>query len=427
MKINKKSCGWRATLLAFSLVIAAPAVIADDQQRFDEAMQALEANRLRTARDRLTALLADSPNLNRARLELARANYLLYDYDAAEAEAQTVLDDPDTPPAVRTTVLAFLAQIREDKKLFANRHDWTPSIYFGLMHDTNVNFGPSRDIVDIGGVQFNVTPQTQERDDTAWVVNGGLAHTFSPGRRLVSGERGGFFAWQSQANAYYRGYFDEDDFDLGVLTLRTGPVWFVPQKWRATIAFQGDQIWLGGDALAFFSSLNPAFTWFLDANTDLTVEGTLTNREYQRGRDTGRDGWWQQARVTLGRYLNNRRVGLQAGVGYTSFNADDNRFSHDGPEVFGGVVVQAWPNGSVYARAQYRGYDFEGPEPAPFNRPRDDDEFRYSVGFQHDFKSGLLNRWSLLGDWVYTDNQDDDVPIFDYDRSQVSLGLSRTF
>lgn len=428
MKKSQKSRRLLTICACLVLPFAPQFVVADDlQDQFDDAIEALEANRLRTARDKLSALLAENPNLNRARLELARTNYLLFDYDEAEKQAQQVLDNPDTPPSVRTTVLAFLAQIREDKKQFANRHNWTPSIYLGGLHDTNVNVGPSSDIVDIGGVLFNVTPASQEQDDTAWVVNGGIVHTFNPGRRIESGERGGFFVWQTQLDGYYRDYFSEHDFDLGVLTFRTGPAWFVPQEWRASIGLQADQIWLGGDELALFATLHPAFTWFVGANTDITIEGTLTNRDYDRAIDSGRDGTYTSGRLTVGHYLDGRKIGLQAGIGYTDFSADDDRFSHDGPEAFAGIVAQAWNNGSVYARVHYRQYDFEGPEPAPFLVPRDDDEYRYTVGFQHDFKSGILNEWSLLGDWTYTDNQDDDVPIYDYNRSQISLGIARSF
>ena len=73
----------------------------------------------------------------------------------------------------------------------------------------------------------------------------------------------------------------------------------------------------------------------------------------------------------------------------------------------------------------YRGYDFEGIEPL-VNKSRDDDEWRYSVGFQHDFKAGLLADWSLVGGYVHTDNQSN-VAIYDYNRDVVNLGLSRRF
>ena len=97
------------------------------QTEFDAALQSIEADRLRTARQQLTTLLAANPSLSRARLELARVNYLSRDYAAARSDAQQVLDDPNTPPTVRATVLAFLAQIDADERRYAARHQWSPS------------------------------------------------------------------------------------------------------------------------------------------------------------------------------------------------------------------------------------------------------------------------------------------------------------
>ncbi|MFQ5635433.1 MAG: tetratricopeptide repeat protein, partial [Gammaproteobacteria bacterium] len=243
----------------------------DIQLRFDAAMHALEQDRLRTARRSLSELLADYPNLQRARLELARAYYLSYDFAEAQRLAEQVLEDPNTPASVQTTVLAFLAQIREDRKRLGDRHTWGPSIYVGTMYDSNVNFGPSRDIIDIGGVPFVVTPDSREVSDWAWVVNPAITHTYSPGKPFSIGENSGFFAWQSLVSFYYRGYFDEDDFDFGVLSLRTGPTWLVPEHWRASIGIQGDQIWLGRDDLAQFVSLNPNIVWYVGDDTELVL------------------------------------------------------------------------------------------------------------------------------------------------------------
>jgi thioredoxin-like negative regulator of GroEL len=75
-------------MLSFSPVVAS----ADDvQNRFDAAMAALEAEEIYTARRLLRELLSDYPTLYRARLELARADYLARDFDAAEAEVLRVL------------------------------------------------------------------------------------------------------------------------------------------------------------------------------------------------------------------------------------------------------------------------------------------------------------------------------------------------
>lgn len=395
------------------------------QSEFDAAMQAVEANRLRTARQQLTALLAANPSLSRARLELARVYYLSQDYGAARLEAQRVLDDPNTPPTVQATVLAFLAQIDADEARYAARHQWTPSFYAGLMYDSNINYGLAQDIVDIGGLPFIVSPDSKEKSGGAAVLNTGIAHTFNPNRRFEAGEDTGSFVWQSEANAYYRAYFDESDFNLGVLTLRTGPAWIVPGRWRAYVGLQADEIFLGGDALALFTSLNPGAIWQVGENWEVALDGIITQRDYHDGDESGRDGWYEAGNLAVGRYFSQRSVLVQAGVSYANFDADDEPFSYQGPEVFVGFNAAAWTNGAVFARISYRWYDFSGEEPG-FDTPRDDTELRTLLGFQHDFREGWLDRWSLIGSWSYTDNQSN-VAIYEYDRNQVSLGLSRRF
>ncbi len=395
------------------------------QQDFDAAMAAIEQERLRTARDRLTRLLAANPSLSRARLELARVHYLSGDYADARREAQRVLDDPDTPPAVRTTVLAFLAQIDADERRYAPRHLWSPFVYGGVMYDSNVNIGPARDVIDIGGLDFIVTPDSQETSDWAGVLNVGIAHTYNPGWRFDWDETQGTVVWQSELDAYYRGYFDETDFNLGVLTARTGPAWIVPGRWRAYVAVQADQIFLGDENLALFTSLNPGIAWQLGDDWEVAVDAFISDRNYRGGDNFGRDGDYQSASVTVSRYFRERSLLVQGGGSYYNFDADAEPLSYDGPEVFAGVIAQAWTNGSLFARASYRWYDYDGVEPL-FDVPREDDELRITAGFQHDYREGWLERWSLIGSWTWTDNQSD-VPIYEYDRHQVSLGLSRSF
>lgn len=413
-------------LLSVSPALAASATSADSVQGdFDAAMQAIEESRLRTAHERLTSLLAANPSLSRARLELARVYYLSRDYGSARTEAQRVLDDPETPPTVRATVLAFLAQIDADEKRYAARHQWSPSFYAGVMYDSNVNVGLARDIIEIGGLPARVLPEGQETDDWAAVINTGIAHTFNPNKRFEWGEDTGSFVWQSELNGYYRAYFDETDFNLGILTARTGPAWVVPDRWRAYVAVQADQIWLDNDDLALFLGLNPGVAWQIGERWELAVDGVVTQRTYSDNAEAGREGTFKAGNLTVGRYFRERRLLVQAGTGYSDFDADDNRYSYSGPELFLGLNTEAWTNGAVFARVGYRWYDFEGDEPG-FSETRDDEELRTVLGFQHDYREGWLNNWSLIGSWTYTDNQSD-IVLYEYDRNQVSLGLSRRF
>ncbi len=399
---------------------------ADDemQARFEAALDALNAERVYTARKLLQELLVDYPTLHRARLELARAEYLARDFDAAEAEIERVLEDPDVPPSVRTTLLAFLAQIRDDRTSFERRHGWSGQVYAGVMYDSNVNFGVGRDIVDIGGQLFQVGPNSQELSDGAGVVDAGILHTYNPNVTFRSGENTGFFLWQTQGNAYYRGYFDETDFSLGVLTLRTGPAWVVPDDWRFSLDLQGDQIWLGGDNLAFFTSLNPSYSKQLGNNTDITVSAAVTDRNYKRDFDQGRDGTQVRAGVTLSHLYGDGTWGSQAGIGYTDFNADDDRFGYKGPDFFVGGNWKAWERGTVYTRLGYRRFKYDAPEPL-FPAARDDDEWRLITGFRHELVRALPG-WELRGEWIWSDNSSNN-PLFDYDRHQVSLGLQKSF
>jgi hypothetical protein len=397
------------------------------QGRFDEALRAIGADRLRTARETLEALLAGNPSLHRARLELARVYYLQQDYASARREAQRVLDDPETPASVRTTLLAFLAQIDADEKRQAVRHQWAPSVYGGLMYDSNVNIGPSKDVIDIGPLAGAVvSPESRPQEDLAWVINPAISHVYNPGVRIESGEHTGSFLWQTDLGAYYRGYLDETDFNLGVLTLRTGPAWVVPRRWRAWVALQGDQVWFGGDSLALFSALNPGITWAVGANTEITVQGAVSNRHYWESAEDGRDGWETEGAIALTRYFNRRSVALQAGVGYSDFDADEDRFGYGAPEAHIGVIAEAWPGGIVYGRVGYTNYDFDSTEPLFPGISRDDDEWRYAAGFEHRFTAGLLEDWALQGSWIYNDNESN-VPIFEYDRHVVNLGLARSF
>lgn len=415
------------SILAPLMLLFAGATWATDnlQQQFDAALEAIENDHLLTARQTLQDLLADNPSLNRARLELARVHYLSGDYDEAEAEARRVLEDPTTPPQVRTTVLAFLAQIDADQRQQQRRHQWRPSIYAGLMYDSNVNIGPNRDVIDIGGTLYRLSPDSRETSDLAWVVNPAISHIYNPNKRFQWGEHSGNFYWQSDASAYYRGYFDESDLHLGVLTLRTGPAWVVPRRWRAGIGLQADQIWLGNNNLALITSVNPSIVWQLGDDWEVGLDGLIGYRNYNHSADSGRDGWDKRLNLSAARYFNNRRWALLGGVGYHDFDADESRFSYHGPGIYAGVITQAWQNGMVYARAGYSRFSFDGREPL-FDRRRKDDEWRYTVGFQHDIQEGMLAGWALQGSWVYTDNKSN-VAIYDYDRHAVNLGLARSF
>lgn len=417
---------------------AAEATPEELEARFAEAYEALNAERVYTAKKLLSDLVDEYPTLLRARLELARAEYLSRDLDAAETQVLEVLEEPELPASVRTTLLAFLAQIRDDQQDLADRHSWSADVYGGVMYDSNVNFGVSRDILDLGGgLQLALA---DELSDWAGVLDAGVQHTYNPNKTFQSGESTGYFLWQTQANGYYRAYLgnDEftgpiagsptvvtDDFNLAVATLRTGPAWVVPGKWSAGIGLQADQVFLGGEDLVFITSINPNANWQLNDRTALSAGLTYGHSNYQDS-PNGRDGDLWRAETAISRLVADNRVNLEAGIGYSDYDADDSRFSFRSPDIFVGATAQAWERGQVFGRLGFRKFNYDGAELPPFQFPRNEEEWRVSAGFRHQIASTVLAGWALRGEWVFTSNNSNN-PIFDFERHQLSLGLERSF
>ncbi|MBU1191820.1 MAG: DUF560 domain-containing protein [Gammaproteobacteria bacterium] len=400
-----------------------PKPLDPDEITFKQGMEALEDDRLQTAMKAFQSILTNQSKLHRARLELAVAYYRSLNYAEARKLSQQVLDDPLTPPEVRVTILAFLAQIQKDEAAASVRHEFKPSISVGMMYDSNVNVGPSSDIVtEIPGAILTGT--SVETSDNATVLTAGVAHKFQPGKTYLFGERTAGFLWQSQVNLYERNYSSEDEFNLTVLSASTGPAWIVLRHWRANLAFNVDRIWLGGSELAWFNSVNPAVTWQFN-DGELTWDATVTDLRYDESSDAGREGTYQATGLSLGKYFNQRKVATQVGARVLDFQAEDDRFGNDGYELLAGLIVKAWPDGTIYGRANYRDVEYDGIEPG-FPVARDEEERRYSAGFQHDFRGGNLDKWTLNGDFQFTDN-DSNISIYEYDRRQFMLNLGRTF
>ncbi len=144
-----------------------------------------------------------------------------------------------------------------------------------------------------------------------------------------------------------------EDYDLTILTGSTGPALVMLRHWRANLALNVDRIWLGGNELAWYSSLNPAVTWqFTDG--ELTWDATVTDRRYDETSMPDVKVPIMGTGLALGNYFQQRKVATQVGVRLVGFNAEDDFLGYDGYELLAGLIIKAWPNGTLYARANYR-------------------------------------------------------------------------
>ncbi|MBA3033949.1 MAG: hypothetical protein KKF85_09325 [Gammaproteobacteria bacterium] len=413
-------------LLAVGLSPAVAQETVDVEKLFKEGIFQREQGNVFTSIEALETVLSNQPSLHRARLELAVAYFRAMNYEQAQQQAQRVLDDPKTPENVRLAVLAFMAQIKRDQAvLLAKRHTWEPSVSLGLMYDSNVNVGPSS--ATIPGTLFVLDPGSLPRSDEAGVVQAGIAHTYNSPTVMRLGETATRFIWQSRAGLYNKAYFSESAYNLTALSVATGPGWIAPNKWRANINLQLDDLYLGSSHLALYTSLAPSVTWQLKS-AELTWNAIFLNKDFKRAVDNGRNSDYVATGLSYGHLFNQGKVAVQGGVTVFDEKADASRFGNDGWEAFIGANFVAWQNGTVFARYNYKEAKYKGNELVgiPLPLTRDETEDRYEIGFGHNLKEGALANWKLSGSWQQTRARSN-VSIYTYDREVVSVNLGRSF
>ncbi|RLB71526.1 MAG: hypothetical protein DRH04_01555 [Deltaproteobacteria bacterium] len=390
---------------------------------FRDAMKKREAGNLEAAIEEFHTILSNQPLLHRARLELAVAYYRAYKFQAAIEEAKKVLDDPNTPPNVRVTILAFLAQVKQDEEnLKVPKSYWKFPVMFGYIYNDNVNFGPDSHI--FGGQIFD--PGIEEESDSGLVASAGVDLTYQTGKHFMFNGRDTAFLWQSGANVYHRGYFDETDYNLAVITLRTGPTLISRGSWRANLTLQDDILYYGREFLGNYLYLLPAVTFNVTDALEVTLDGTFSDRDYHQSCYQGEDSFYVAGRLSAGYVTRGGRLALQGGAEIFNENADDDYFSNDGWNFFvgGNLSVAERCNLFVMFSREERKYD----DPPPnFDDRRDEDDNRYTAGINYTFENmGVLSDWMIELKYIYND-YDSNLSAYAYERTQVLTTFSKTF
>ena len=406
---------------------AAPKEKPEIEDYFEEGMAALEEDRLATAIEKFRNILVIDPSLDRARLELALAYHRTLRYEEAERLAQQVLDDPLTPPDVRVTVLAFLAQVKRDSEIYGQKNQFTPFVMGGFMRDSNVNVGPTTADIRIGDVNQTLTQQSLKQADNAYVLNTGIDHLYQSGKRVQLGERTGMLLWQSGASAYSRQYNHASDYDMVVASLNTGPAILMLRHWRASLQLQTDYMTLGDKALGWFHSVKPSMTW-QQTDSEFTWDANYTRRFYHQDIDKDREGDYVTTGLSGARYFDNRRVVASAGARVIKLFADDDQYAYKGFQVNAGVSTDTYKNGSAYARAQYGYYDYDGKDSIA-QKAREEDEYIATLGLSHEYNEpgDLLKGWVANLFWERTENDSNIGQLYSYKRYQGMVSLSRNF
>lgn len=408
-------------------VFAAQGESPEVEAQFKQGMQALDDEELKSAIDIFGNILDTEPALNRVKLELAFSYYRALRYEKAEQLAKEVLDDPVTPPEVRVTVLAFLAQVKRDSELYGQKHEFTPYLSLGVLHDSNVNVGPTSANIRVGDTPATLPTSTLKKSGSAGVLDVGINHLYQSGKRVEMGQRTGMLVWQNNADIYWRKYHDFDDYDYLVAGVSTGPAILMLRQWRASLLLRSEYLVLGEHALGWYHSVNPSITWQFN-NAELNWDTLYTHRTYLPDEDSGQEGEYVATGLTYGHYLNNRRITATTGLRGIKFLADDDQYGYAGLQVTAGLSSRTYKNGSVYVRGRYGYYHYDGKDPT-YQKSREENELTGTFGLVHEFREpeDVLKGWVANLFWEGTNNNSNIGPLYSYVRNQIMFQMSRDF
>lgn len=407
---------------ADSIVVADAASDAAIEQQFAKGMSLREAGDYDASIAAFEGVLSSEPSLGRARAELAVSYLRALNFAAARVEAEKVLADPNTPDIVRLNIRYFLDEMEKQSK----PHVFTPYVTFGFGHDTNINAGPSSGTIDLGSGQIGqlasgALPISRNFN----MLNVGLAHRYLSPSPITAFGRSAAYVWQSNVSYYRNDYFSSGDFDLDVLSLSTGPLAIVAERWRMGMDFTYDYIDLGHEKLAEIYGVSPTVTWNVSKNTDITLHAKFQKRAFNDSVTAGRDSDYQSVNLDAARTFFNSKLTVQVGAGVFNENADISRFSNDGYQVSAGANWQVAPNDSLYLRDVYKSSKFDGAE-VLFNKARDEHENRATIGFNHRFVEKYVKDWNMDASINYIEN-DSNLAIYDYKRTQFNLSFGKYF
>ena len=190
----------------------------------------IEASKPGEAVFALERVLIAKPAHHRARLELARAHFMLGDLSAARAEFETVLAQ-DPPANVRTRIGTFLQQISDLSRRARFRLGGSASIAAG--YDTNVNSATEANelVIPAFNVPLRLSDDGREQED-GFRELAASAH----GQYLVNRQR----AWFGGLSINNRDNFSTDSFDTtqfavsagAALTTASTATWRFPLGWQ---------------------------------------------------------------------------------------------------------------------------------------------------------------------------------------------------
>lgn len=361
------------------------------------------------SQDAIFALLRATqtrPNSLGIRLDLGRAYFEANDNESARS-IFSALQQQSPPPAAAEVIDSYLQAIKRRSSRYTPT--WVSQITLGGGHDSNAN--GATDLRNFLDFTLDELSRSTESGFAHLGLNTQWAKPLVPRwRLLLSGQ------------AKYRENFSADEFN----TLRYGASTGLSYRrggWELSGRLSADAQQVDGDDNATTLGLTAGWNWRLSPFTRLQSSARVGTVRYDgalKVRDV--DQWLLATGINRrGQLARGSEYSLTLLGGQDSAVKDDSPYGRDLGGVRGTMLVQLTPRVRLQASAQALIADYDG---LFFGGKREDVQWSTVLGLQ--LSDNRAAGWMLAPRISYVDNSSD-VGLFEYDRLQVSVDLSRSF
>ena len=373
---------------------------------------ALEAGHTSLASLAFERVLAVNPDNITARFHLARAFYVLSDFDGARREFEVLLSMNPTS-GMRQTIGQYLDAI--SNRRVGKRTSIASYVQMGLGTDNNINGASATNPVYFPLLATNVTFSADEiKDDDDF-------YSLGTGLTLVHklDKQNSVYAGLDVSTQYHQ---DRRDLDYEIATLNGGFQHAIGNNsYRAGL--KGGYMRLNSDDYQQFYSADLEWRHTLEKRTQIGLVGSMTRYLYLNDSSSTED--YDDSKLTISalRLLGEKGNHLISFAAYAGFENDRRETRADGElKYYGARFIGQYSFGdkhNAYLSVNWKDKQYQK-QNALFIRDREETQLQAVLGGT----IGFGKDWSLRPSVMYVE-QDSNIPLYSYDRTSFSVTLRK--
>ena len=381
----------------------------DPELDFFLGRSAFETADFETASFAFERVLIAQPRADRARLELARSYFELGSLVLAESNFKQVLAN-NPPLPVKKNIQRYLDLIEKTTQ----QHSFNGLVSVGISFDDNIHSSPVDQQIQtiIGNVTLSGTGSIAQED----FINQNsiqLNHMYRKHPKSLG--------WLSSAILHNSTYADEQNLNLNLFGLNSGPVWQNGQ-WQTRLQGQFNHLILDDKRYMTLAGLSAEQNWLANASFNLGFAAQFSSLDYA---NSDRDAEIYRLEFKQTKSWGKNRLSASIGVEFNQSRKD--YFSYIRELLT--ISYQRQLPWQVQAELGFRYYHSDHDEAEPlFSDKRREDFRELRVGLSRPLWRSKVNQQQLRAQlqYAYTDTHSN-IGLYKYDKQVANFVLSYLF